>query len=467
MPTRSVNVINLQTVEDPEELPRYTGSPWYLFLSDVRLFFRNILYLPYIFLPIAPWPSGPLDELYPSLANILDVIFHSILFVLQLGFLLSLPFLIYVPFSLFVSYVVGVILLNLLLCQVLNRGIPKDGLRSTEDEDSRSWRQHDDECWIFLNGICVGKNWLQNNVDRLSRTFHRPVIGVHNRTSGVVFDIIQCLIQRSLLFATSDVRDCYVLVKKALYKKEVKKVILILHSQGGIEGSMIVDWLLNEVPQDLLQYLEVYTFGSIANHFNNPFRDAISHVSSPGSLSNGETSGRSHNRAIPHVEHYANSYDFASRFGVLHFTKKMPNDQLENRFMGNVFVNPKAGHQLNQHYLDSMFPLDPTNRFTRDPKDTDFMNLNVIIHSTQQAKLPDSIRPETVVEILDHAGIFRDFSQEPATATEVLNLSPVSPLSGVNRWTGEPNSNRTRPKSKLKIRDLSRLWLYRNGGRPA
>lgn len=27
------------------------------------------------------------------------------------------------------------------------------------------------------------KHWLQNNVDRLSRTFHRPVVGVHNRTS--------------------------------------------------------------------------------------------------------------------------------------------------------------------------------------------------------------------------------------------------------------------------------------------
>jgi len=29
-------------------------------------------------------------------------------------------------------------------------------------------------------------------------------------------------------------------------KEEYNKVILILHSQGGIEGSLILDWLLTE-----------------------------------------------------------------------------------------------------------------------------------------------------------------------------------------------------------------------------
>ncbi|OQD87819.1 hypothetical protein PENANT_c005G00482 [Penicillium antarcticum] len=204
---------------------------------------------------------------------------------------------------------------------------------------------------------------------------------------------------------------------------------------------MIVDWLLNEVPQDLLQYLEVYTFGNIANHFNNPYRDAISHASASGSLQNGESSSRPHNRAISHVEHYANSYDFACRFGVLHFTKQVPKDHLENRFMGKVFVNPRAGHQLNQHYLDSMFPLDPTNRFTRDPKEDDFMNLNVTIHSPQEKqKKSHGVRPEIAVERHDPTG--------------ACDLSREAP-------------NGARPTSKVKIRDLSRLWLYCNGGRPA
>ncbi|KAM0248027.1 hypothetical protein ACHAQJ_009632, partial [Trichoderma viride] len=189
---------------------------------------------------------------------------------------------------------------------------------------------------------------------------------------GVVFDLVQCLIQRALLYATSDIRECYVLVKKALYRPGVKKVVLILHSQGGIEGGMILDWLLDEVPQDLLQIMEIYTFGCLANHFSNPARSST--TSATGSQVSQTTAQEANTqRAIPHIEHYANTYDFASRWGVLNFTQIKSVAHLENRFMGKVFVNPKAGHQLNQHYLDSIFPLDSTRRFTREPRDGDFM----------------------------------------------------------------------------------------------
>ncbi|KAL6879328.1 hypothetical protein J3F83DRAFT_768581 [Trichoderma novae-zelandiae] len=189
---------------------------------------------------------------------------------------------------------------------------------------------------------------------------------------SVVFDLVQCLIQRSFLYATSDIRDCYVLVKKALYRPGVKKVVLILHSQGGIEGGMILDWLLDEIPQDLLQILEVYTFGCLANHFSNPSRSITSAGSSAKQSSAREATDQ---RAIPHIEHYANAYDFASRWGVLAFTRRKVHGHMESRFMGKVFVNPRAGHQLNLHYLDSIFPLDPTRRFTREPIDGDFMDM--------------------------------------------------------------------------------------------
>lgn len=269
-----------------------------------------------------------------------------------------------------------------------------------------------------------------------------------------------------MLYATADVRECYALVKKALYRKGVKKVVLILHSQGGIEGGMIVDWLLNEIPQDLLQYLEVYTFGSISNHFNNPYREAIPHpdASSPH---NGVRLMRSHERAIRHIEHYANSYDFASRFGVLNFTKKAPENHLENRFMGKVFVNPRSGHQLNQHYLDTIFPLDETNHFTRDPIDGDFMDLNVIIkQSGNDETKPDLKFPRLQLPKLNSAGIFCDPSRNADQETEMRNFRPVLSSRGDNDLDREVNVNRGRLQSKLKTRDLSRLWLYRNGGRP-
>lgn len=53
-------------------------------------------------------------------------------------------------------------------------------------------------------------------------------------------------VQRNLYFATNDVRQAYVSIKAALYNKKVNKVVFILHSQGGLEGGMILDWLLAE-----------------------------------------------------------------------------------------------------------------------------------------------------------------------------------------------------------------------------
>lgn len=63
--------------------------------------------------------------------------------------------------------------------------------------------------------------------------------------------------QRTFGYATDDVRLCYAAVKEKLYDPQYSKVVLILHSQGGIEGGMVLDWLLQEMPQDLLAKAEV------------------------------------------------------------------------------------------------------------------------------------------------------------------------------------------------------------------
>lgn len=156
MPAGSCQVYGSVSGEDINSYPKYTGSPLLLFLADLWLFLRNIFYLPCIFLPLTPWSCGSLDELYPSLANIFDICLHCVLFVLQLVFLASLPLFIWLPFGVYVLYILTALALNTLICYALNRGIPADGLRSTEDDFSRRWNRHEDEYWIFLNGICVG-----------------------------------------------------------------------------------------------------------------------------------------------------------------------------------------------------------------------------------------------------------------------------------------------------------------------
>lgn len=135
----------------------YTGSPWSLFISDVLLFLRWSPYLINIILPLWPWPSRELDELYPkSLSNIIDIVLHSILFVAQALFLISLPFLSTVSFIFYVAYIGAFMALNTAVCKLLNGRIPDEGLKSTEDDQSRAWKPHPEESWIFLNGVAVG-----------------------------------------------------------------------------------------------------------------------------------------------------------------------------------------------------------------------------------------------------------------------------------------------------------------------
>ena len=172
--------------------------------------------------------------------------------------------------------------------------------------------------------------WLEQFVGPLVNVCierYKRLLADFDRSCGIIFDIIQCLIQRCFCYATQDVRNAYARVKASLLDDRYTKVVFIIHSQGGIEGGacttlslhrsrwltklyigMIVDWLLEEIPLDKLGQLEVYTFGNAANHFNNPHK----HSNPPEGVE--REAGR--NRVIGHIEHYANSWDFVAQWGV-------------------------------------------------------------------------------------------------------------------------------------------------------
>ena len=69
---------------------------------------------------------------------------------------------------------------------------------------------------------------------------------------GVVFDLVECLIQRDLGYTTKDVRAAYDNIKDALVSTNPKlqKVVVIAHSQGGIILSMALDNLLSDLPRE-------------------------------------------------------------------------------------------------------------------------------------------------------------------------------------------------------------------------
>ena len=334
---------------------------------------------------------------------------------------------------------------------------------------------------------------MQNNLNRLALTFKRPILGIHNRTSGILFDVVECLVQRNFGYATGDIRTCYKLLKEVLYDPSKSKVIFVLHSQGGIEGGMVLDWLLQEMPQDLLAKLEVYTFGNAANHFNNPHRHIVSQSlstlkplsamatifhttqespsnspkdakSGPGvtipqapslktdesSYSSTRSASAAKDRAIGHVEHYAHSTDFVSIWGVLHFaTNTMGSPQLP-RFLGRLFsrADGRGGHQLNQHYLDGMFPLkkdEKTGEFLGADEDNDFMN--EIIKVGKEGSAMENVREAFEIS---WAGTQGFGSGDVSTPVEVHGVS-----------------GHKAAKGEVRVKDLSRLWSYRNGLSPA
>lgn len=167
--------------------------------------------------------------------------------------------------------------------------------------------------------------------------------------------MIQCIIERDFSYNTRDIRQAYALIKDELTKiKDANDtVILVVHSQGAIECGMIIDWLLADIPRHNLSKLEVYTFGNAANHFNSPLCGTVDDKT-PTLDGHGL---KDICRVIRHIEHYANSGDFVSQFGVLYFSKKR-NQQLENRFVGRVFEREGSGHMFCQHYLDTMFVME-------------------------------------------------------------------------------------------------------------
>ena len=185
---------------------------------------------------------------------------------------------------------------------------------------------------------------------------------------------------------------------------------------------MILDWLYATLPNSQIAKLEVFTFGNASNHWNNPKDD-------DGVAARGPDRGNPDDlRVIKHIEHYANSGDWVSRFGILHFRSirvavnspvpdATPNPTVENRFSGKLFKREASGHQLNGNYLDNMFEMD-----------------------------------EEMTKVLET----NEFMESSVDIEEVLGGT-----SRREKGHGTPGA------ARQSIKSLSRLWKYRNGMSPA
>ncbi|KAM0091318.1 hypothetical protein ACP6JD_005301 [Aspergillus fumigatus] len=195
-------------------------------------------------------------------------------------------------------------------------------------------------------------HWHQSNLTALADTFGRQIVGIHNPTKGVILDLVECLIQRDLEYKTADIRQGRAQLRAALTASTTKKAVLIVHSQGGIVASSIIDWLYGELSQSQIQKLEIYTFGNAARQFRNPPLHELHHNDPAGTTPRRQIQGE---RAIRNIEHYANTKDFVANIGALQFTASAGAYSNASVFSGTVFIREGSGHLFNMHYLHPMF----------------------------------------------------------------------------------------------------------------
>lgn len=176
----------------------------------------------------------------------------------------------------------------------------------------------DNQGWFFLNGICTDRNVLRLNGKALADLFGRRVYLMHNPSDGFALDIFECIIGRTMqIVSTLDTSVAHIL-EDALDR--YSKVVLIVHSQGGIISTGALYQLRDRLTGSrslLLKKLEVYSFASAATELDLP---------------------------QVYAEHFYHTEDYVARIGVASNPEK---------FSGKRFVYRASGHLLNAHYLEN------------------------------------------------------------------------------------------------------------------
>jgi hypothetical protein len=214
---------------------------------------------------------NPQDEFYLGWGpNLLGLAILSIASVLEVLFLvLCVPMFLLLPGPVSVTVFLSGQFVIHVICYPM-QGPSKVSSKTPTDPDTIA--QHErvaGERWFFLNGCCVSGHNLQQNVDVLSETFGRPIFAIHNRTYGVLGDLFECIMQRSFNLFTEETRVCYEYVKAYCADPEVKKTIIIAHSQGCIMASQILDQLYVDMPTEAVAKIEVGPPSSTVSHVSD------------------------------------------------------------------------------------------------------------------------------------------------------------------------------------------------------
>lgn len=174
------------------------------------------------------------------------------------------------------------------------------------------------EGWFFLNGICTDRNVLRLNGKALANLFGRKVYLMHNPSDGFALDIFECVLGLTMQIISTLESSVADILEEALGR--YSKVVLIVHSQGGIISTGALYQLRERLTGSrslLFNKLELYSFASAATELDLP---------------------------QIHAEHFYHTDDYVARIGVAAHPE---------RFSGWHFTHRASGHLLNAHYLEN------------------------------------------------------------------------------------------------------------------
>lgn len=68
-----------------------------------------------------------------------------------------------------------------------------------------------------INGIATTTSGHKKALARLESIFKRPIVGINNKSLGVIADLAECLVQRDLRWPTDDIRQGYNVIRTGKY----------------------------------------------------------------------------------------------------------------------------------------------------------------------------------------------------------------------------------------------------------
>ena len=188
-------------------------------------------------------------------------------------------------------------------------------------------------------------------------------------------------------------------------------------------------------------------------------------------------------KTIRYIEHYANTSDFVARWGVLHYLVGIYYlTPMAPRYMGRLFERVGRGHQFNQHYLDNMFPLQESvgknsgignSGFEGAADDSPFMD--TFVEWDKGSNKCKGEREGLEMSFLTAKG---EPLEKGEKETLINDMSPVASSASMNALKrefekgrgftsgSEGSGSKEQITVRFKVKDLSRLWGYRNGRSP-